>query len=79
MWELGLGDRPSRSLVQALLQMEPRGEQHRVINKHRHCSPCTRFGSTPQCPYAVECMKQIFVNEVFEAVNDLLAQEDTKV
>jgi lipopolysaccharide heptosyltransferase II len=57
----------------------PRGEQHRVINKHRHCSPCTRFGSTPQCPYAVECMKQIFVNEVFEAVNDLLAQEDTKV
>ncbi len=56
----------------------PRGEQHRVLNKHRHCSPCTRFGSTPACPYAVECMKQISVSEVFEAVSDLLAQEDTK-
>jgi ADP-heptose:LPS heptosyltransferase len=46
----------------------PRGEHHMVINKGLPCSPCTTFGTTPPCPIAVQCMSDITVDEVFNAV-----------
>jgi len=48
-----------------------------VINKHLPCSPCTRFGYTPPCPYDARCMKEISVDEVKEAINAILAKIDT--
>jgi len=50
----------------------PRGENHIVINKKLTCSPCTKFGSTPKCPIDAKCMKDISIDEVFEAVMALL-------
>ncbi len=46
----------------------PKGEKHIVINKKLDCSPCTRFGNTPKCHKNAECMKNIEIQEVFEAV-----------
>jgi ADP-heptose:LPS heptosyltransferase len=50
----------------------PRGEHHIVINKELPCSPCTKFGNTPPCPYNVSCMSNITVDEVVNAVTMLL-------
>ncbi|OGT99078.1 MAG: heptosyltransferase [Geobacteraceae bacterium GWC2_48_7] len=50
----------------------PRGEKHSVINKKITCSPCTTYGTTPACPADVRCMKEIDVEEVFNAVTMLL-------
>lgn len=50
----------------------PRGERHMVINKNIPCSPCTTFGTTPSCPENVACMRDITVDEVFNAVTMLL-------
>jgi lipopolysaccharide heptosyltransferase II len=50
----------------------PRGERHIVINKELSCSPCTTFGTTPPCPIAARCMKEITVDEVVNAVSMLL-------
>jgi ADP-heptose:LPS heptosyltransferase len=50
----------------------PRGERHVVINKELPCSPCTTFGTTPPCPVDAKCMKEISVDEVFNAVAVLL-------
>lgn len=50
----------------------PRGERHIVINKELSCSPCTTFGTTPPCPIAARCMKEITVDEVVNAVTMLL-------
>ena len=50
----------------------PRGERHMVINKGLPCSPCTTFGTTPPCPIAAQCMNDITVDEVFNAVTVLL-------
>jgi lipopolysaccharide heptosyltransferase II len=50
----------------------PRGERHMVINKGLPCSPCTTFGTTPPCPVAAQCMNDITVDEVFNAVTVLL-------
>jgi ADP-heptose:LPS heptosyltransferase len=49
----------------------PRGENHIVINKNLPCSPCTKFGYTPQCPINARCMAEISVEEVTAAVLDL--------
>ena len=46
----------------------PRGAGRLVINHHLSCSPCTTFGSTPECPYQVRCMREITVDEVFQGV-----------
>lgn len=43
-----------------------RGGLHSVINKKLHCSPCTKFGYTPSCPYNVKCLNEISVEEVFD-------------
>lgn len=57
----------------------PRGDRHKVINKKCSCSPCTLFGTTPACPYGVRCLKEIEVDEVFEAVNTRLFMEKYEV
>ncbi len=50
----------------------PVGEKHIVINKSRFCSPCTSFGYTPKCRYDVRCLRDITVDEVYEACIKLL-------
>ncbi|KAB0664868.1 glycosyltransferase family 9 protein [Oryzomonas japonica] len=50
----------------------PRGEHHLVIDKVLTCSPCTTFGTTPPCPIAARCMRDITVDEVCNAVTVLL-------
>ena len=52
----------------------PRDGKSIIINKHLPCSPCTKFGYTPPCPYDARCMQEISVNEVKEAINALLAK-----
>jgi ADP-heptose:LPS heptosyltransferase len=44
----------------------PQGAGHIVLNKKLHCSPCTRFGYTPDCPHGVRCMREIAVADVTE-------------
>jgi ADP-heptose:LPS heptosyltransferase len=46
----------------------PQGEIHTVINKCLPCSPCTRFGTTPDCPHNARCIRDITVTEVSDAV-----------
>lgn len=50
----------------------PIRENSAVIDKGLHCSPCTRFGYTPNCPDHVRCMKDISVEEVFSVAIALL-------
>jgi lipopolysaccharide heptosyltransferase II len=50
----------------------PRGDKHIVITRNMVCSPCTRFGYTPKCPIQVKCMQDITVEEVTEAVIQVL-------
>jgi len=50
----------------------PQGGQHMVINRGLSCSPCTTFGTTPSCPTAARCMRDITVDEVVNAVTMLL-------
>ena len=49
----------------------PRGEKHKVINKHLECSPCTKFGTTPPCPNKKACMLQITPEDIINNVNHL--------
>ncbi len=65
---------PTVSLFGAGIQEKwaPVGKRHLVINKNLSCSPCTKFGHTPRCPYQVKCLGDITVNEVKEAVLELL-------
>ncbi|MFN3479477.1 MAG: glycosyltransferase family 9 protein, partial [Thermodesulfovibrionales bacterium] len=51
----------------------PRGKRHRVINKHLACSPCTKFGYTPECRKGRSCMNLISEEEVLEKIDELLA------
>jgi pyrimidine deaminase RibD-like protein len=43
-----------------------------VVNKGLPCSPCTRYGYTPPCPYGVACMDAIRVEDVTAAVEEAL-------
>ncbi len=52
----------------------PIGSHHVVINKNLFCSPCTRFGYTPKCPYEIKCLKDITINEVKDSALRLLSQ-----
>ncbi len=56
----------------------PRGARHIVINKSLHCSPCTKFGTTPRCPRGAECMREITVGEVAAAVGEVLKKEGAR-
>ena len=53
----------------------PTGADHIVINKNLPCSPCTKFGYTPNCRIDAKCMSDISVDEVVAAVEKLLAQQ----
>jgi lipopolysaccharide heptosyltransferase II len=71
---------PTVSLFGAGIQEKwaPPGVNHRTINKHVPCSPCTKFGYTPSCPYGVRCLGEITVEEVRESALDLLKHSRLK-
>ena len=46
----------------------PKGVRHVVINKELSCSPCTTYGTTPSCPDNAQCMQEITVDEVYNAI-----------
>jgi len=50
----------------------PHGPRHRIINRQLECSPCTRFGTTPRCSVQARCIKDITVDEVWAAIENLL-------
>lgn len=50
----------------------PRGVHHIVLNRHLDCSPCTKFGYTPRCKNGARCLSDIGIDEVANAVLDLL-------
>jgi lipopolysaccharide heptosyltransferase II len=50
----------------------PRTPATRVVNLDLACAPCTRFGTTPKCPYNERCMRDIGVDTVWDAVQDVL-------
>lgn len=52
----------------------PQGRRYVVVNKGLPCSPCTRFGYTPPCPYNVACMEAISVNDVIAAIEEVLSR-----
>lgn len=52
----------------------PRGPQHRVLNHHLPCSPCTKFGYTQKCQRNVECVQKITPDEVFHVAMALLSK-----
>jgi len=53
----------------AIEKWAPRGSRYQAISKKLPCSPCIRYNYVPPCPYDVECMKMISVNEVIEAIS----------
>lgn len=50
----------------------PSGDRHLVVSRGVPCSPCTRFGYTPECPNDVVCMSSITPDEVSAAVGRLM-------
>lgn len=73
---VGLGT-PTVSLFGAGIESKwaPRGQKHVVINKRLPCSPCTRFGYTPECRIGVKCILQINIDEVLVNAQKLLMSE----
>ncbi len=67
---------PTVSLFGAGIQEKwaPVGDSNIALNKHLPCSPCTRFGYTPKCPYEVKCLGDISVEEVKGAVLELVSR-----
>lgn len=56
----------------AMEKWAPRGRRYVVINKGLPCSPCTRYGYTPPCPYGVACMDAIGVEDVIAAIEEVI-------
>jgi lipopolysaccharide heptosyltransferase II len=54
-----------------LQKWAPAGSRYRAVHKALPCSPCTRYGYTPPCPYDVECMKRIEVEDVVARLDEL--------
>ncbi len=52
----------------------PRGRRYVVVSKDLPCSPCTRYGYTPPCPYGVACMEAIQVEDVLAAIEEVLSR-----
>lgn len=48
------------------------GRRHRIIKKDLPCRPCYKKFRLPECPYDRKCLKDISVEEVFNAVRGLL-------
>lgn len=67
---------PTVSLFGAGIERKwaPAGRYNIAINRHLSCSPCTRFGYTPKCPYDVRCLGEISVEEVKGAVLELISR-----
>jgi len=67
---------PTVSLFGAGIQEKwaPIGKHHIALNKNLPCSPCTRFGYIPRCPYNVKCLRDITVEEVKRSALGLLSQ-----
>ncbi|MFQ5787881.1 MAG: glycosyltransferase family 9 protein [Thermodesulfobacteriota bacterium] len=67
---------PTVSLFGAGIQKKwaPIGNHNIVINKNLTCSPCTKFGYTPRCPYHVRCLNEITVEEVKDYVLSLISR-----
>lgn len=57
-----------------LAKWAPAGSRYRAVHKALPCSPCTRYGYTPPCPYGVECMKRIEVEDVIPKLIEALAE-----
>ena len=53
-------------------QWAPRGKGHRTLYHPPPCSPCSRFGQIPPCPFDVDCLKRVTVEEVFAAIRETL-------
>lgn len=72
----GLGT-PTVSLFGPALfrKWQPPGRRHRMVRLGLACSPCTRFGEVPPCPYEVACMSGITVEAVVAAVAELLPEQ----
>jgi lipopolysaccharide heptosyltransferase II len=51
----------------------PVGRNHIVLNKKLACSPCTRFGYTPQCMNNIECLESVSAEEVIKAAETILS------
>jgi heptosyltransferase-2 len=50
---------------------EPRGEAVKVLYRKMSCSPCFRR----ECPFDLQCLKEIDVEEVFEAALEMCREE----
>jgi lipopolysaccharide heptosyltransferase II len=50
----------------------PPGRRYVVVHKDLPCSPCTRYGWTPPCPYEVACMQAIQVEDVIAGIEEVL-------
>ncbi|HXQ22631.1 MAG TPA: glycosyltransferase family 9 protein [Candidatus Acidoferrales bacterium] len=59
-----------------LSKWAPLGSRYRAVHKALPCSPCTRYGYTPPCPYGVECMKRIEVEDVIAGVREVLGEAE---
>jgi ADP-heptose:LPS heptosyltransferase len=69
-----LADLPTLSLFGPGIAKKwaPRGDKHIVLNKGMACSPCTRFGETPQCKINARCLRAIRVADVTKAIAELI-------
>ncbi len=69
-----LSDIPTVSLFGSGIAQKwaPKGHHHIVINKDLECSPCTQFGSTPECLNKNACMISITSEDIIEAAHKLL-------
>lgn len=52
----------------------PRGVCDKVLTASLACSPCSRYGTIPQCPNGVRCMHDISVDQVVLAVDSVIAE-----
>lgn len=50
----------------------PPGTKHVMVRKTLSCSPCNKFGNTPDCPRRVICMDTIEVDDVTSAIAKVL-------
>jgi lipopolysaccharide heptosyltransferase II len=50
----------------------PRGDEHRAVRLNLPCSPCTRFGRVPRCPYGATCMQSMPADDATMALEEVL-------
>ena len=54
----------------------PKGEEDSILNRHLPCSPCTRFGTTPDCPIDCRCLSEITPQQVISVLKAKLRPND---